>query len=557
MKTIITNSYHGGKLFAPSAEKYQEWLKKDTEKKIQDFIKNLEPNKNGFNFWEPNSYSYYTYNLRSPQPYYAGTHYNASFHKLISYESMQYNANGERNTLKTALGEVEVFLDLFGDESMLEAGKITRMGDLFKFDSNQDGFLNKEDELFSKLKIKTSSGKTLNLGDVVGTLDLYSFVQGVDRTSAKEVKEWIKNNQNGKMDNTNRSLNGHLYDPYNDIRLYQDDVMKLFPPEQRYKPIKKEEIREMFDALADKDGWVNLRDPKINEALFASGEFITNFAYKKKNLAGVEVLEEFNIVDSLDNGSRIPRYKDTNIREYEEILRTKYGDNQSYESYYTELFNSFYEEYKKAQKDFNAKKEAILNDAQVSKDKKEQVASIDKSNLMMEMEQEFKNITGLEFSKEKLEELKEALNDPTKQKETIAKMSDLDSVTSMKLEDDGFITLRFSSGREIKVDTLYNDTGTLNITKKGDRATINLKAQSLEDEELNKLDFKEAGIKQGENTVSLQDIGAKMIEKIVSENGKFLGFAITTANDILFVDVLYNIYTLDSLNKNREFSVEF
>ncbi|CAM2814358.1 hypothetical protein [Helicobacter burdigaliensis] len=312
----------------------------------------------------------------------------------------------------------------------------------------------------------------------------------------------------------------------------------------------------MFDALADEDGWVNLRDPKVNEALFASGEFITNFAYKKKNLAGVEVLEEFNIVGSLDDGKRIPRYKDTNIREYEDILRTKYGDKESYESHYTELFNSFYEEYKEAQEDFEAKKEAILNDTQISEDRKEQVASIDKSNIMIALEQEFTNITGLEFSKEKLEEIKEALNNPTKQKEIIAKMSDLDSVTSMKLEDDGFITLHFSSGREIKVDALYNDTGTLHITKEGDRAAINLKAQSLEDEELNELDFKEVGIKQGENIVSLQDIGAKMIEKIIGENGKFLGFAITTANDTLFVNALYNIYTLDGLNKNREFSVE-
>ncbi|CAM2814387.1 hypothetical protein [Helicobacter burdigaliensis] len=239
MQTININNYYGGKVFAPSAEKYQEILKKEAERKAQDFIKNLEPNKSGFNFWEPNSYSYTGYNLGFSKFYSYINSSDSNLNNHIPYNLLQYNTKGEGSTLKTALGEVEVFLDFFNDESMLEAGKINRMGDLFKFDSNQDGFLNKEDELFSKLKIKTSSGKTLNLSDVVGTLDLYSFVQGVDRTSAKEVKEWIENNKNGSIDYANRSLNGHIYMSHTDIRMYQDDIMKLFPPEQRYKPIKK------------------------------------------------------------------------------------------------------------------------------------------------------------------------------------------------------------------------------------------------------------------------------------------------------------------------------
>lgn len=95
--------------------------------------------------------------------------------------------------------------------------------------------------------------------------------------------------------------------------------MSLFPHEQHYKEIDKKDIRDMFEAYADSEGWINLKDKEVNEALFASGDFITNFAYKKTNLAGVEVLEEFKVVDRLDNGSRPSSFYDgLNIREFEE-----------------------------------------------------------------------------------------------------------------------------------------------------------------------------------------------------------------------------------------------
>lgn len=472
---------------------------------------------------------------------------------------IELNSLGQSKTLKTAMGQAEVYLDYFGDG--LEISQIQKMGDLFRLDSNGDGFLNRDDEMFSKLKIKVDKGngesKIANLSDVVGTIDLYDFIKGYDKNNASQIKEWRDNFHTERQIMINGKMTLNSFYPYEDIRLYRDDEMKLFPPEQRYKQIKQEDIRAMFEAYGDSEGWINLKDKAVNEALFASGDIITNFAYKKTNLAGVEVLEEFNVVDRLDNGSRTPKYEGMNIREFEEAWYRDHPRETNYEQGYAEAFNELYNNYYRFKESFESKKAEFLNDEFVSQEYKDKIARMDKSAEMRAIEEEFEKITGMGFSEARFEEFKNAINDPIKQKETIAAMSDLDAVTSMKLEKDGRITLRFDSGREILVEGLYNDTGELHITKKGERASISLEAQSMTSKELNNLNFKEYGIKEGDNIISLQEIGAKMIERLNNANGKFLGFVITThSNKEIIVDNLYNIFTLDLLNQQRTFEAE-
>lgn len=472
---------------------------------------------------------------------------------------IELNSLGQSKTLKTAMGQAEVYLDYFGDG--LEISQIQKMGDLFRLDSNGDGFLNRDDEMFSKLKIKVDKGngesKIANLSDVVGTIDLYDFIKGYDKNNASQIKEWRDNFHTERQIMINGKMTLNSFYPYEDIRLYRDDEMKLFPPEQRYKQIKQEDIRAMFEAYGDSEGWINLKDKAVNEALFASGDIITNFAYKKTNLAGVEVLEEFNVVDRLDNGSRTPKYEGMNIREFEEAWYRDHPRETNYEQGYAEAFNELYNNYYRFKESFKSKKAEFLNDEFVSQEYKDKIARMDKSAEMRAIEEEFEKITGMGFSEARFEEFKNAINDPIKQKETIAAMSDLDAVTSMKLEKDGRITLRFDSGREILVEGLYNDTGELHITKKGERASISLEAQSMTSKELNNLNFKEYGIKEGDNIISLQEIGAKMIERLNNANGKFLGFVITThSNKEIIVDNLYNIFTLDLLNQQRTFEAE-
>ncbi|WP_297811566.1 hypothetical protein [uncultured Helicobacter sp.] len=200
----------------------------------------------------------------------------------------------------------------------------------------------------------------------------------------------------------------------------------------------------MFEAYADSEGWINLKDKEVNEALFASGEFITNSAYKKTNLAGVEVLEEFKVVDRLDNGSRPSSFYSGNIREFEEKWNHIYGKNRpSYEEQYKEAFAKLYDEYYEAKNSFMDAKENLLNNELVDSEIKEKVESLEESTQMSTIRQKFHSIVGIEFNEERLERIKNALDDPILSKEVAAAMQDAEAVTSMRLEKDGRILLCF------------------------------------------------------------------------------------------------------------------
>lgn len=217
-----------------------------------------------------------------------------------------------------------------------------------------------------------------------------------------------------------------------------------------------------------------------------------------------------------------------------------------------------YDEYYEAKNSFMGAKENLLNNELVDSEIKEKVESLEKSSQMSAIRRKFHSIVGIEFSEERLERIKNALDDPILSKEVAAAMQDAEAVTSMRLEKDGRILLRFESGREILVNELYNETGELYITKRGDRAGISLEARSKSDEELSKIDFSEYGIRQGEEIVSLKDIDAEMVQRLVNENGKFLGFAIQLAGQKQerIVENLYNLYTIDHLNKTQSFALE-
>lgn len=230
----------------------------------------------------------------------------------------------------------------------------------------------------------------------------------------------------------------------------------------------------------------------------------------------------------------------------------------SYEEQYKEAFTKLYDEYYEAKNSFMGAKENLLNNELVDSEIKEKVESLEESTQMSAIRQKFHSIVGIEFSEERLENIKNALEDPILSKEVAAAMKDAEAVTSLRLEKDGRILLRFESGREILVNELYNETGELYITKRGDRAGISLVAQSMNDEALNKIDFSEYGIQQGDDIVSLQNIDAEMVRRLTSENGKFLGFIIqlTGQKQEMVVENLYNLYTIDHLNKTQSFTLE-
>ena len=125
----------------------------------------------------------------------------------------------------------------------------------------------------------------------------------------------------------------------------------------------------------------------------------------------------------------------------------------------------------------------------------------------------------------------------------------------MKLNKNGTITLKFDSGRELEVKEIYSDTGKLisKDDKDSKRASINLDAKSMNDVELNRLDFKDIGIKQDEKISSLKELGAKLVQNLSDKfTSKFLiglenGKSITTKE-------IYNITYLENDLKFKELS---
>ena len=105
---------------------------------------------------------------------------NMSFIDQSGYLENTINSYASSSTLHTKYGDVEVFLDLYGDNDKLGIGKLTSNALLFNFYSNGDGILNSSDKLFSKLKVrghdKDGNEKIANLSDVVSDIDLTKFI---------------------------------------------------------------------------------------------------------------------------------------------------------------------------------------------------------------------------------------------------------------------------------------------------------------------------------------------------------------------------------------------
>ena len=91
------------------------------------------------------------------------------------------------------------------------------------------------------------------------------------------------------------------------------------------------------------------------------------------------------------------------------------------------------------------------------------------------------------------------------------------------------------------------------MTKIAKEQVINLDAKAMNDVELNRLDFKDIGIKQDEKISSLKELGAKLVKNLTDKfTSKFLiglenGKSITTKE-------IYNITYLENNLKFKELS---
>ncbi|MBX7490611.1 hypothetical protein [Helicobacter turcicus] len=414
-------------------------------------------------------------------------HTTTSLPKEYLYQGLQFNSAGNSKFLDTPIGQMEIFLDLEGDNDKYGVGKVGFMGQLINLDNNRDGYLDADDEFFDKLKLKgyNSSGEEviLKLSDVYGALDLTKFVK-----TQKEI------------DNK-----------------YVVSGTTLFRPEESYQQMQKEDIKKIFAQYGDKNGYIDFtktyksETDKEWEKTYVFWEFMqsSNFAIKDTKLNGETRLERMHFVTDFKS----PLAFAENVAKFEKDF--KRGFNNNIKMRFDTMYNNYY-----------------ANDSFANR---------------LNIKREFEVVTGLGFSEAKFKEFYEGLKGVDASKYIDALDGELDYIKGMLLNDDGTITLDFFSGKSINVAELYSTNGEFNLTQKGERASVMSEASSLNEEELNKLDFTQVGMQTDNGIVSLADLGIQFIQKEMFANGK-IAFVLTKGNgSTLIASDLYKIRSVENM----------
>ena len=439
------------------------------------------------------------------------------------------NDYAHSNTLKTNYGEVEVFLDIYGDNDKLGVGKLENNSALFSFDSNNDGTLDQKDMLFDKLKVrgydKDGNEKISNLSDVTDRVDLRQFIS----------TNVINHNQITREELNHKAIITNSPDLYVDTKeidhrhsYYASDPNTLFAAENRYEKIGKNDINNFFKKYAQNDGWIDLRHNNV----FGKDSSFKNFAYTKIGFDESARLSEFNPIVEPSKDHK----KDENFS-YTKFQKDSFM--KFYSDYNTELdaHNMMIENLSANLKKFDENADAYISKLEDTKSAK-----------MIAMENEFKQATGLDFSISNLKKVKKAF---TSNEATAATaLRDSDSVIAMKLNQDGTIRLKFDSGRELDVNELYNDTGKLN-TPSELKTSVNLDAKKMDNAHLNSLNFNDIGVMQNGKITSLKDAGAIAIINLSNKfESKFL-ISLNSGKSISAREI-YNISYLENDLKNKE-----
>ncbi|WP_273212326.1 hypothetical protein [Helicobacter rodentium] len=407
------------------------------------------------------------------------------------------NAAGKSQYLNTPVGEMQVFLDLDDDNDQYGVGSIEYMGQLINLDDNQDGFLDSSDEFFSKLKLKGYNSKgeevILKFSDVYNSLDLTKFVN-----TQRDVEENIKKYGYNK---------GNL-----------ESGTSLFRPEESYKKLndtQKDQIRKMFAENADESGWIDLTKTYKDE-------------YRLERLAFEKLLKNLDFAYSktdLNGGLKLERLR---FSGYDGREDWKYGKQEGYLVGLQNRFNKMYNDYYNNEK---ADKLAIRR--------------------------EFQAITGLKFSEANFREFYNGLNSSSTAMKYASALKSVDSVVAMRLDDNGMMTLKFDSGRTMRLslDELYTSNGDFNdLTERSERANAFSEAMSFEEEDLNKLDFNKIGadINMNGSITSLAELGVEFIRKLSFQNGRSAFILTTGDGKELVANALHKIQNVENMIRFSE-----
>lgn len=408
------------------------------------------------------------------------------------------NAAGKSQYLNTPVGEMQVFLDLDDDNDQYGVGSIEYMGQLINLDDNQDGFLDSSDEFFSKLKLKGYNSKgeeiILKFSDVYNSLDLTKFVN-----TQRDVEENIKKYGYNK---------GNL-----------ESGTSLFRPEESYKKLndtQKDQIRKMFAENADESGWIDLTktykdEYRLERLTFEKLLKNLDFAYSKTDLNGGLKLERL-------------RFSGYDGREDWKYV----GKQESYLAGLQNRFNKMYNDYYNNEKAYK-----------------------------LAIRREFQAITGLKFSEANFREFYNGLNSSSTAMKYASALKSVDSVVAMRLDDNGMMTLKFDSGRTMRLslDELYTSNGDFNdLTERSERASAFSEAVSFEEEDLNKLDFNKIGadINMNGSITSLAELGVELIRKLSFQNGRSAFILTTGDGKELVANALHKIQNVENMIRFSE-----
>ena len=402
------------------------------------------------------------------------------------------NSYANSNLIDTKFGKAELFLDLADNNDKLGVGTFSSNSQLFRFDSDGNGFVDKNDDYFDKLKIRAydKDGNEIikKLSEVVDSIDLKDFIDS--KSNAIKKLETRKDNY-GTIEGYENALESLKdYNPYS-----------IFKPEVRYESLSQNDLNEL-SKLADKDGWIDV----------ASLQGI-DLAYAKKGIDGNYKLNELNYLGISNNQAN----------SYANEQYAKF--NALYEDYMAEInaLNEFFNSYKQVASDeIMAEFGAFIENPEF------------KSTIMLQIEREFTSATGLKFSLENLQKVKNSFEQD--RANTANMLKDTDILTAIRINKNGTFTLKFNSGREINVNELYKDSG------KAFDIELNLNAKFMSEIELNQnLDLVVSLAKVKDEitgniqTKPLKELGVEIIKKL--SNNKFI--LQTNDNRSIIIDQLY------------------
>nr|WP_162166239.1 hypothetical protein [Campylobacter fetus] len=419
------------------------------------------------------------------------------------------NSYANSNLIDTKFGKAELFLDLAGDNDKLGVGSFSSNSQLFRFDSDSNGIIDKNDTYFDKLKIraydKEGNEVIKQLSEVVDYIDLRDFID----TKSNAIKKWKESVKDyGWDENTYKEQLNRIssYNPY-----------FIFKPEIRYESMSETDLKEL-SKLANDDGWIDVTNLQSSIGL----------AYAKKGVNGSYRLEELNFGNADTKSSSYSKYSNEQYSKF----------NSLYEDYMAEVnaLNGFFDSYKQVASDDIIKEfGSVINSPDF------------KSTRMLKIEYEFTQITGLTFTLDNLQKVKDSFE---KDRYATANMLiDTDILTAIKINKNGTFTLKFNSGREFVVDKLYKDTG--KVFEAG--IELNL-SEFMDEKDLNQMDFSVSAAKvrnsSGEiELISLKDLGVEMIKKLA--NGRYKLFTDIQNNKSITVSDIYTKYIFGDSNLNN------